>query len=93
MVGKPVLCARRNRHHVAFLHAGTLAADLREEFTRDKQKDLIAVLVSLRLLARCLPWSELHHRGLTSLRGLQHFEPLRRSIDIMTFHGAMDHLS
>ena len=90
MIGELVLHARRDDHYIARLHPETLSADLCGELARDKQEDLIAVLVSLRLLACGLPRSKLHHRGLTSLRGLKNFEPPGRSIDVLTFHGAID---
>jgi hypothetical protein len=89
MVGELVFQARRDDHHIARPHSGTLSADLCGEFACDEQKDLIAVLVSFRLLTRRLPWSKLHHRGLASLRRLQDFEPLGRSIDVLSFHGTI----
>jgi hypothetical protein len=50
-VGKFVLCARGDTHKIANLHQRSFTVDLRRKLALDHQEHLVAILVSLRLLA------------------------------------------
>jgi hypothetical protein len=86
-VREPVFYPWWNNHHVARLHARPPSADLSGELPVNQKQHLVAAGMGLGFVAAALSRAECHHRGLASLRGLQNFEPLFRSVKVGAFRG------
>ena len=86
-IREPVFYPWWNDHHVACFHARPLSADLGGEFPVNEKEHLVAARMGLGFVAAALSRAECHHRGLASLRSLQNFEPLFRSVNVGAFGG------
>jgi len=82
-----VFYSRWNDQHVARFHARPFSADFGGEFPVDEKQHLVADGMGLEFVATALSRAECHHCGLASLRGLQNFKPLFRSVNAVVFRG------